>query len=245
MSEQSPLVVLVHGAFAESSSWYGVIEQLHGHGVDAVAVANPLRGVRNDATYLRDVIAGLGRPVLLVGHSYGGIVITGAAGAGNPSVVGLVYVAAFAPDDGESAFELSTRKPGSTLGEALTAYPVSSGGNELAIRLEVFHEQFCADVSDSVAGLMARTQRPVTEQALKDGLPTDQPGWKTLPSWFVIAEDDRNIPAAELRDEAARAGARGVREIAGASHAVGVSHPDKVTEVILEALAACAAATAA
>ena len=92
---------------------------------------------------------------------------------------------------------------------------------------------------------MARTQRPVTEQALKDGLPTDQPGWKTLPSWFVIAGDDRNIPAAELRDEAARAEARGVREIAGASHAVSVSHPDEVTEVILEALAGSAAATAA
>lgn len=245
MSEQSPLVVLVHGAFAESASWNGVIERLHGRGVDVVAVANPLRGVRNDATYLRDVIAGLGRPVLLVGHSYGGIVITGAAGAENPSVVGLVYVAAFAPDEGESAFELSSRQPGSTLGEALTAYPVSSGGNELAIRLEAFHEQFCADVPYAVACQMGRTQRPVTEQALKDGLPTDRPGWKTLPSWFVIAGDDRNIPAAELREEAARAGARGVREIAGASHAVSVSHPDEVTEVILEALAGCAAATAA
>lgn len=245
MSEQSPVVVLVHGAFAESSSWYGVIEKLHGEGVDAIAIANPLRGVRNDATYVRDVISSLDRPVLLVGHSYGGIVTTGAAGAGNPAVVGLVYVAAFAPDEGESAFELSARKPGSTLGDALTAYPVSSGGNELAIRLDVFHEQFCADVPDSVAGLMARTQRPVTEQALKDGLPTDQPGWKTLPSWFVIGEKDRNIPAAELHDEAARAGARGVREIAGASHAVAVSHPDEVAEVILEALAECKEANAA
>lgn len=245
MSEQSPLVVLVHGAFAESSSWYGVIEQLNANGVDAVAVANPLRGVRHDATYLRDVIAGLGRPVLLVGHSYGGIVITGAAGARNPAVVGLVYVSAFAPDEGESAFELSSRHPGSTLGDALAAYPITTGGNEFTIRPELFHGQFCADVQESVATLMAQTQRPVTEQALTEGLPTDLPGWKTLPSWFVIAQDDRNIPAAELREEAGRAGARGVREIAGASHAVSVSHPDEVAETILEAHAACASADAA
>jgi pimeloyl-ACP methyl ester carboxylesterase len=245
MSEQSPIVVLVHGAFAESASWNGVIEHLHVSGVEAVAVANPLRGVQYDATYVRDVIAGLDRPVLLVGHSYGGIVITGAAAAANPAVVGLVYVAAFAPDDGESALELSTRHPGSTLGEALTAYPLSSGGNELAIRRDVFHEQFCADVPVKVAGLMARTQRPVTEQALQDGLPTDQPGWRTKPSWFVIAGGDRNIPAAELRDEAARAGARSVLEIPGASHAVGVSHPVEVAEVVLEALSACTTAEAA
>jgi pimeloyl-ACP methyl ester carboxylesterase len=245
MSEQSPVVVLVHGAFAESASWNGVIEQLYANGVDAIAVANPLRGVRNDATYLRDVIAGLGRPVLLVGHSYGGIVITGAAGAANPAVVGLVYVAGFAPDENESAFELSNRHPGSTLGEALTAYPLSSGGNELAIRLDAFHEQFCADLPVKTAGLMGRTQRPVTEQALKDGLPTDQPGWQTAPSWFVIGGQDRNIPAAELRDEAERAGARAVRELPNASHAVAVSHPTEVADVILEALATVKAADAA
>lgn len=245
MSKQSPIVLLVHGAFAESASWNGVIEHLHANDVEAIAVANPLRGVRNDATYLRDVINGLDRPVLLVAHSYGGMVITGAAGASNPAVVGLVYVAAFAPAENESALELSSRHPGSTLGDALTAYPVSSGGMELAIRQDVFHEQFCADVPALTAGLMARTQRPVTEQALKDGLPTDQPGWQTAPSWFVIAGDDRNIPATELREEAERAGARRVLEIPGASHAVGVSHSAEVAEVILEALAATLAADAA
>jgi len=245
MSEQTPLVVLVHGAFAESASWNGVIEHLHGAGVEALAVANPLRGVASDARYLHDVISAVDRPVLLVGHSYGGMVVTAAAGGENPAVVGLVYVAAFAPDETESAFDLSARHPGSTLGEALTAYPLTSGGNELAIRPEAFHEQFCADLPVKTAGLMARTQRPVTEAALREGLPTRLPAWRTTPSWFVIAGQDRNIPAEELRDEAARANARSVLEIAEASHAVAVSHPAEVAEVILEALAATTAADAA
>src|SRR6266545_5001229 len=144
MSEQTPTIVLVHGAFAESASWNPVIERLHHHGTvlvashgssfrDVVAVANPLRSVSGDATYVRDVIRGIGGPVLLVAHSYAGIVITEAA-AGNDAVVGLVYVGAFAPDHGESAFQLSTVFPGSSLGDALVAYPVATGGDELAIR---------------------------------------------------------------------------------------------------------------
>ena len=244
MSNKAPTVVLVHGAFAESASWNGVIESLHGAGVDVVAAANPLRSVTGDAAYLRDVIAGIDGPVLLVGHSYGGMVIT-EAGADNPAVIGLVYVAAFAPDTGESAFQISTLHPGSTLGEALTAYPVSSGGNELAIRLDAFPWQFAADLPLPVAGKMARTQRPVTEYALREGLPTSAPAWQTLPSWFVLAELDRNIPVAVQRDLAIRADARGVREIEGASHAVAVSCPDDVAETIIEALAVCTAADAA
>jgi pimeloyl-ACP methyl ester carboxylesterase len=235
MAEQSPVIVLVHGAFAESAGWNGVIENLQTQGVDAVAVANPLRSVTSDAAYLRDVITGLGRPVLLVGHSYGGMVITEAA-ADNPAVVGLVYVAAFAPDTGESALQLTTSLPGSTLGDALTAYPVSTGGNEFTIRLDLFQDQFAADVPPPVAEKMGRTQRPVTEHALSEGLPTGNPAWKTLPSWFVFGTDDRNIPPAALREEAERAGARGVREVAGGSHAISVSHPDEVTATILDAL---------
>ncbi|GGM44432.1 alpha/beta fold hydrolase [Promicromonospora citrea] len=232
---QEPTVVLVHGAFAESASWDGVIARLQELGVEAVAVANPLRSVTGDAAYVRDVVAGLGRPVLLVGHSYGGIVITEAA-ADNPAVLGLVYVSAFAPDHGESALELSTRQPGSTLGDALTAYPVSTGGNELAIRLDRFGEQFAADVSESLAGTMGRTQRPVTERALAEGLPTRAPAWRTLPSWFVFGDQDRNIPPAELRAEARRAGARTINEVAGASHAITVSRPSEVAGTVLEAL---------
>jgi pimeloyl-ACP methyl ester carboxylesterase len=222
-------VILVHGAFAESASWNGVIERLGDRRV--IAVANPLRGVASDAAYLRDVIDSVDGPVVLVGHSYGGFVITEAA-AGNDKVAGLVYVCAFAPDRGETAFDLSTRFPGSTLGEALTAYPVSTGGNELAIRPERFHQQFCADVPAAQAALMCATQRPVTEKALTDPLPATTPAWKTIPSWFVFGDRDLNIPVELHRFMAERAAAKGVREIAGASHALSVSQPEAIAEVV-------------
>jgi pimeloyl-ACP methyl ester carboxylesterase len=235
MTDQKPTVVLVHGAFAESASWNGVIEHLHAKSLEVVAVANPLRSLTGDAAYVRDVIAGLGKPVVLVGHSYGGMVITEAA-SGNESVLGLVYVAAFAPDHAESAFALSEMFPGSTLGEALTAYPVSTGGNELAIRQDAFHQQFAADVPAAQAALMGATQRPATEAALTDALPTEKPAWKSIPSWFVVGVEDRNIPADVQRFGAKRAGSRGTREIQGGSHAVAVSHPDVVAASILEAV---------
>ncbi|MDP4509272.1 alpha/beta hydrolase [Nonomuraea sp. NBC_00507] len=234
MSEQ-PVIVLVHGAFAESASWNRVIQRLHTNQLTAVAVANPLRSVEGDAAYVRDVISGIGRPVVLVGHSYGGLVITQAA-AGNPAVRALVYVAAFAPEPGESAFLLSGKFEGSTLGGALEAYPVASGGNEFRIAADKFHHQFCADLEAGEAALMAATQRPVTEQALTDALTADEPAWRTTPSWFVHGERDLNIPAAALRFMAERAGSRGTREVAGASHALAASEPDAVTAAILDAV---------
>ncbi len=239
MNTQTPTVALVHGAFAESASWNGVIERLQQRSIPAVAVANPLRSLAGDAAYVRDVLAGLSGPVILVGHSYGGMVITEAASE-HQSVVGLVYVCAFAPAQGENAFELSGRFPGSTLGAALEAYPVSSGGDEFAIRREVFHQQFAADVPAPQAALMAATQRPVTRAALIDGLATEKPAWATLPSWFVFGEQDLNIPVALHRQLAERADARGVTEIPGASHALSVSRPDAVTAAILAAIEGCA-----
>lgn len=237
-SESSrPTVVLVHGAFAESASWNGVVEQLQARGLQAIAVGNPLRSVAGDAAYVRDVIAAIGQPVVLVGHSYGGFVVTEAA-ADNDAVVGLVYVCAFAPDHGESAFQLSTMFPGSTLGDALDAYPLSTGETELAIRRDVFHHQFAADVPAEVAALMAATQRPATQTALTDGLPAAVPAWRQIPSWFVFGDQDLNIPAALIRFMAERAGAKGTREIAGGSHALSVSDPDVVTATILDAVAA-------
>lgn len=232
MSENKPTIVLVHGAFAESASWNGVIARLRER--IAVAVANPLRSLSGDAAYVRDVIAAVGGPVILVGHSYGGMVITEAA-AENDAVVGLVYVAAFVPDTGQSAFALSTSAPGSTLGEALDAYPVATGGNEFAIRRDLFAHQFAADVPGDQVALMAATQRPVTEAALSEPLPTAHPAWQSIPSWHVFGDADLNIPVAVHRAGAQRAASRGTTEIAGASHAVAVSQPDAVAAVIAEA----------
>ena len=237
MSDSTPTIVLVHGAFAESASWNPVVEQLQAQNLDVVAAANPLRSVDGDAAYVSDVIAAIGGPVVLVGHSYGGIVITEAA-ARNDAVTALVYVAAFAPEAGESAFELSTRFPGSTLGDALIAYPVATGGNELAIRPDLFHHQFAADVPAGQAAVMASTQRPVTERALSQGLPTDAPAWKDRPSWFVFGDKDLNIPVALQRSMAERAGTKATREMAGASHVLSVSEPDAVIATILDAVAA-------
>jgi pimeloyl-ACP methyl ester carboxylesterase len=236
MSE-NPVVVLVHGAFAESASWNGVIERLQAQSIEVVAAPNALRSLEGDAQYVRDVIAGIGKPVVLVGHSYGGMVITEAA-ANNDAVKALVYVCAFAPDQGESAFALSAKFPGSTLGDALNAYPVSTGGNDLAIRPDVFHQQFCADVPADQAALMAATQRPATEAALTANLATDSPAWQSIPSWFVFSDQDLNIPVALHRFMAERAGAKDTREIAGASHALSVSQPEAVTGAILDALGA-------
>lgn len=258
MSEQKTTIVLVHGAFAESASWDLVIERCQAdhrqiesgfrpslggpHSLKVVAAANPLRSVAGDAAYVRDVIAGVGGPVVLVGHSYGGFVITEAA-AGNESVVGLVYVGAFAPDHGESAFQLASKFPGSTLGAALDAYPLSTGGVEFAIRQDAFHHQFAADVPARGAAVMGATQRPVTEKALTDALPTNSPAWKSIPSWFVFGDLDLNIPAALHRFMADRAGSTSTMEVAGASHAVMVSNPDAVAATILAAVNAVSAAT--
>lgn len=237
MAQDKPTIVLVHGAFAESASWNGVIQRLQAKSFEVVAAANPLRNVASDAAYVRDVIAGIGKPIVLVAHSYGGFVITEAA-AGNDAVLALVYVNGFAPDHGEDPFALSNQFPGSTVGPALNAYPISTGGNDLAIKRELFHQNFCADVDPGTAALMAATQRPGTDVGLTSALPTDTPAWKTIPSWFVIGEKDLIIPAELHRFMAKRANARGIREIAGASHALSVSHPDAVTASILEAVEA-------
>jgi pimeloyl-ACP methyl ester carboxylesterase len=228
-----PTIVLVHGAFAESASWDGVVDHLLAAGHDVVAAANPLRGLAADAQSVGDAVRAVEGPVLLVGHSYGGAVITNVdRDAGD--IVGLVYVAAFAPDAGESCFELSMRYPGSTLGEALRAIPRGDGTTDLAIRKERFHSQFCADVPAAQAARMAVTQRPVTQEALQE--PSgDNPLWRDRPSSFVIAMEDRNIPAAVQRFGAGRAGARRMLELAGASHAASVSRPDAVADLILEA----------
>jgi pimeloyl-ACP methyl ester carboxylesterase len=231
-----PTAVLVHGAFADSASWNGVIERLQARSVEVIAAANPLRSVSGDAAYLRDVLRAIDGPVVLAGHSYGGLVITEAA-AGSDAVTGLVYVGAFIPDAGESALQLSGQFPGSTLGETLAGYPLSTGGNELRIRPDAYPDQFCADVPAADAVVMAASQRPVTEQALSEGLPSAA-AWRRLPSWSVYGDADKNIPAALQRFMADRARVREARELAGASHALSVSRPDEVAATILAAVEA-------
>jgi pimeloyl-ACP methyl ester carboxylesterase len=222
--------VLVHGAFAESSSWDAVIPKLSAKGYNVVAVANPLRGVKSDAAYVASVLASIKTPVVLVGHSYGGSVITNAAN-GLSNVKALVYVDGYAPDAGESAASLSAQFPGGTLGSAL-APPVSlpDGGKDLYIEQEKFRAQFAADVPEAQTKLMFATQRPVTEAALNETSGT--PAWKTIPSWFIHGSLDKNITPEALFFMAKRAGAKETVEVKGGSHVVMVSKPDEVTKLI-------------
>lgn len=227
---ERPTIVLVHGAFADSSSWNSVAEILDKDGYSVVAAANPLRGVRTDGDYVADLVASLKKPVVLVGHSYGGSVISEAA-EGHANVKALVYVSAFAPAPGESAAELAGKFPGSTLGPTL-APPVdlADGGRDLYIQQDKFHDQFAADVPKAKALLMALTQRPVTEAALNE--PQGKAAWTHVPSWFVYGDVDRNIPPRLYDFMASRAHARKTVEVAGASHVVMVSHPQEVADLI-------------
>ncbi|HEX5699903.1 MAG TPA: alpha/beta hydrolase [Rubrobacter sp.] len=228
-----PTVVLVHGAFAESASWNGVIGRLQDQGYTVIAAANPLRSVTGDAESVASIFEAVEGPIVLVGHSYGGMVISNAA-RDHENVKALVYVCGFAPEEGENAFELSGRFPGSTLGEALWPVPLSDGSTDLYIRQEEYHQQFAEDVPAEQTALMAVGQRPGRDVALNDA--SGPPAWKSIPSWFVFGELDKNIPAALHRFMAERAGAREVVEIEGASHAVGVSHPEEVADIILRAV---------
>jgi pimeloyl-ACP methyl ester carboxylesterase len=237
----SHTIVLVHGAFAESASWDRVIHSLHGSGHDVVAAANPLRGLASDAEAVSDLVRTIDGPVVLVAHSYGGAVISDvAADAGE--ITGLVYVNGFAPDAGENCFQLAGMFPGSTLGEAtVKPVPRSDGTTDFYVASDPFHDIFCADVPAQQAALMAATQRPATQEALVE--PSgEHPLWKDVPSWFLIGEEDRIIPAALQRFMANRAGARRTVEVPGASHAAPVSQPDATARLILEATPVGAAA---
>ncbi|KSV62281.1 alpha/beta hydrolase [Sinorhizobium sp. GW3] len=228
-----PTVVLVHGAFADASSWNGVTKILQKNGFTVVAAANPLRSVAGDAAYVSDIISSIKGSVVLVGHSYGGQVISTAVN-GKDNVKSLVYVAAFAPEAGEAAADLAGKFPGGTLGQALAA-PVKliGGGVDLSIDQAKFHDQFAHDVSIEDAALMAAGQRPITEAALTEK--SGSPAWKTLPSYFIYGDGDKNIPAKALGFMAERAGSKHTVVIEGASHVVMVSQPQAVADVIEEA----------
>lgn len=229
-----PTIILVHGAFADSSSWDGVSERLQRDGYTVIAAANQLRSVKTDADSVAGVIKSVPGPVVLVGHSYGGSVIS-AAVRDNNNVTGLVYVAAFAPEEGETAAALSGKFPGGTLGAALAKpVPLGNGTNDLTIQQGKFHAQFAADVTAGKARLMAAGQRPITDAALNEASPA-APAWKTLPSWFIYGKADKNIPAEANAFMAKRAHATKTIVIPGASHVVMRSHPDEVAKLIEEA----------
>jgi pimeloyl-ACP methyl ester carboxylesterase len=229
-------IVLVHGAFADASSWNGVVKILEKDGYPVVAAANPLRSVRGDADYVAGLLSSIKSPVVLVGHSYGGSVISEAAN-GRANVKALVFVAAFAPEAGETAVGLSGKFPGSTLSPTLAPpVPLSGGGKDLYIQQNKFHAQFAADVSDAEAKLMAVTQRPITEAALNEA--STEPAWKMKPTWFIYGDKDKNIPPQALAFMAVRAHARKTVVVKGASHVVMVSNASPVARLIEDAAAA-------
>ncbi|MEV0292110.1 alpha/beta hydrolase [Nocardia sp. NPDC050710] len=231
-SSAKPTVVLVHGAFADASSWNGVIAALQREGYPTIAPADPLRDVAGDAAYIASVVRSIPGPVLLVGHSYGGAIITNAArDAANAR--GLVYLAAFAPDTGESALGISQRFPETLIGKSLSPriFPLPDGaaGTDLYVDPARFREVFAQDVPADRAATMAATQRPITETAF--GGPSGDPAWKSLPSWYLVSTEDHAIHPDAQRFMAQRLGAKEIREV-NSSHAVAVSNPDIAADLI-------------
>ena len=237
MSDNAPLTVVpVHGAFADASSWNGVVERLQDAGMKVTAPAVPLRGIAHDSAYVASFIEQISGPVLAVGHSYGGAVISNAA-TETGNVVGLVFVAAFAPDDGEVLGEVEATSKDSVLMTALVPmqYPEGDGtAQEFAIDPAKFHDTFAADLPTKQTAVMAATQRPAAESAFSE--PSGKPAWTALPSWAVVATGDKAAGADVIRSMAERAGAT-ITEVEG-SHVIMVSQPAAVAEVILRAAAA-------
>src|ERR1700758_4142366 len=209
MPTKTPTVVLVHGAFADASSWNGVVELLQSKGLSVTAPANPLRGIAIDSAYIAGVLDETPGPILAVGHSYGGAVLTNAATNAH-NVVGLVYVAAFAPDEGEVLGEVTAGSKDSVLNTALVPmhYPTRDGESavEFAIDPAKFRDAFAADLPAEQTAVMAATQRPVAEAAFAE--PSGPPAWKHLPSWAVVATGDKAAGTDVVRAEAQRAGAK-------------------------------------
>lgn len=231
-----PTIVLVHGAYADASSWAGVVERLLQGGHHVVAPANPLRGLTIDSAYIASVLSQIDGPVVLVGHSYGGAVNTNAA-AKVANVVGLVFVAAFAPEQGETLGAVEANSRDSVLNSALVqrTYPTGKDGEtapEFYVDPVRFREVFAADVPEKQCAVMAATQRPAALAGFSDA--SGAPDWKTIPSWAVVAVGDKAAGTDVIRSQAQRAGAQ-ITEIKG-SHVIMVSQAQAVTDVILGAL---------
>ena len=234
--QAKPTVVLVHGAWADSSSWSGVVRRLQRDGYTVAVPPNPLRGLSSDADYLAGYLDKISGPIVLVGHSYGGAVITNAA-SGDPDVEALVYINAFAPDQGETVVQLATAQPGSAIGGDpatvfdAVAIPGAPGDVDLYVKQDVFPDAFANDLPAKTAAVLAAVQRPVAFSALV--APSDAPAWKTIPSWYLVGTADNVIPPAQQQFMAERAHADTVE--LRASHLPMVSRPAAVTRLIADA----------
>jgi pimeloyl-ACP methyl ester carboxylesterase len=233
-----PTVVLLHGAWADGSSWAAVTAKLQREGFTVDVVPNPLRGVASDARYLRDYLATVPGKIVLVGHSYGGMVITNAA-AGNANVQALVYIDAFIPQQGDTVQQLASAQPGSALdpNTAIDAVPIrDASGNvvdvDLYVKPTLFRALFAADSPANIAAVLAASQRPETLSSLTEAFP-GVPAWETIPSWALIGTADRVIPPAEQQIMATRAHAHVVK--VRAPHLAMVSAPDAVAALIITA----------
>ncbi|MFC6080500.1 alpha/beta fold hydrolase [Sphaerisporangium aureirubrum] len=232
MAHKRPTIVLVHGAFADSSGFTGIVKRLVADGYPVVAAPNPLRGLSSDAEQVKALLDSIEGPIVLVGHSYGGAVISSAA-TGNPEVKALVYLAAFVPETGESVQQLVEKFPGSTVGESLKPVPLPGGQVDLYIDPRVFQPNFAGDVPAEEAALFAITQRPATGAAL--GEPAAGPqAWHTIPNYNLISGADRIIPPAAQEFMAQRSGAK-FQVVEGASHLVFVSRPGPTVALIEKA----------
>src|SRR5712692_3140347 len=236
-----PTIVLEHGAWADASSWTGEIQLLQADGYTVDAPPNPLRGLANDSATLADFLSTISGPIVLVGHSYGGMVITNAA-TGNPNVKALVYIDAFIPAQGETAFGLTGAQPGSCVGSAnafnAVPYPGALDGDFDAylkagpdLPYPGFAQCFANGLPASQAAVLAAAQRPIAFSAGSD--PSGVPAWQTIPSWSLIGTADHVIPPAELLFMSRRARAH-ITEI-NAGHLSLISHPAAVTRVIIAA----------
>jgi pimeloyl-ACP methyl ester carboxylesterase len=229
-----PTIVLEHGAWADASSWDKVILQLQEDGFTVYAPPNPLRGVSYDSTYLADFLSTIPGPIVLVGHSYGGFVITNAA-TGNPDVKALVYVDAFIPAQGDTLLGLTSAQPGSCLGGNafnFVPYPGAPAGDvDTYIKPSLVPSCFASGLSPGQAAVIAATQRPLAASALQE--PSGPPAWKTIPSWDVIGTADKVLPPAEQLFMARRAGAH-ITDV-NAGHLSMIADPEAVARVIEQA----------
>jgi pimeloyl-ACP methyl ester carboxylesterase len=236
----NPTIVLIHGAFADASGFRGLYDELLGEDVKLVAPPNPLRGLSGgDGEYIKAAVDEIDGPVLLVGHSYGGSVITAAGTADN--VVGLVYISGFAPDEGENLTDLQSKFPAPGIIPFIVEHQLPEGGKEFTLAPKGFHESFCADIPADDAAFYAISQRPLAGVALTEAAPT--PAWRSRPAWAVLGTADRCIDPGVHRFSYERMGAT-VTEIEGASHVVMISHQREVAEVVMTAVRTCAVQSA-